>query len=190
MGTTKQVMKRRKVKAVIRNHKPNKTKVPELYFHHLLMLYYPWRNERDLLGSHDQTYASKFYEPNIQAIVEQNRKSFEPDGDVLAEALEILRTSPGNTTHSYDALNDQENADIQSEMHDDSPPEDSFNEQLPSHLSTSHRTDHQSNLGIASYNQPSEISDDDLREHVRSLNSRHRCAYDIVLTWCRNKIKT
>ena len=154
------------------------------------MLYYPWRDEtRDLLGS-NQTYASKFYEPIVQAIVEQNRKTFEPDGDALGEALEILRNNPGNMIQSYDAFNDQDNADIQSEMHDNSSPEESFNEQLPSHLSTSPETDHQSNLGIASYNQPSEISDDDLREHVRSLNSRHRCAYDIVLTWCRNKIKT
>ena len=34
-------MKCRKVKAVIRYHTPNKTKEPELYFHHLLMLYFP-----------------------------------------------------------------------------------------------------------------------------------------------------
>ena len=41
----KEVMKCRRVKAVIRYHTPNKTKEPERYFHHLLMLYHPWRQE-------------------------------------------------------------------------------------------------------------------------------------------------
>ena len=48
---TNEVMKCRKVRAVIRYHKPNKTKEPELYFHHLLMLYYPWRDETHLLST-------------------------------------------------------------------------------------------------------------------------------------------
>ena len=36
---TNETMKCRKVKAVIRYHTPSKTKQPELFFHHLLMLY-------------------------------------------------------------------------------------------------------------------------------------------------------
>ena len=46
------------------------------------MLYFPWRNETELLSS-DQTYASKFYEPDVQAIVEENRAFFEPDADAI-----------------------------------------------------------------------------------------------------------
>jgi hypothetical protein len=68
-------MKCRKVKVVLRYHTPNRRKEPELYFHHLLMLYFPWRLETDLLSS-DQTYTSKFYEPDFQAVVEQNRSVF------------------------------------------------------------------------------------------------------------------
>lgn len=48
---TKEKMKCRKVKAVIRYHTPNKTKEPERYFHQLLMLYYPWRNESELTAA-------------------------------------------------------------------------------------------------------------------------------------------
>ena len=36
-------------KEVIKYHTPNKTKEPEQYFHHPLMLYYPWRQETELL---------------------------------------------------------------------------------------------------------------------------------------------
>ena len=100
---TNEVMKCRTTKAVIRYHTPNKTKEPEKYFHHLLMLYYPWRKEDNLIGS-DETYASKFYE------AEQNRATFEPDADAISEALEALRNSEGNNiVYSFDSLNDHEN---------------------------------------------------------------------------------
>ena len=86
-------------------------------------------------------------------------------------------------------MNDQANADLQAEEQDDSAPNESFNEQSPTHLVSSSETENHSNLGITSYNQPTEISDDKLRECVRSLNKRKRYAYDIILTWCRSKMK-
>ena len=114
-------MKCRKVKAVLRYHTPNKIKEPESYFHHLLMLYYPWRDENNLMAS-DQTYTSKFYEPDVQAIVEHNRAIFEPDAYAVSEALEVLKSNQGNIIHSYDSINDQENADLQGEVQHDSIP--------------------------------------------------------------------
>lgn len=71
---TKESMKSRKIKAVVRHHTPSKTKEPELFFHHLLKLYFPGRDESSLLGR-NQTYPSKFYEPNVQILVEQNRNN-------------------------------------------------------------------------------------------------------------------
>ena len=138
---THEVMKCRKVKAVIRYHKPNKPKEPELYFHHLLMLYYPWRDETSLLGS-DQTDASKFYEHEVQAVVERNRENCQPDADAVTEALDFLRNNQGNIIHSsYDSMSDQKNADLQSEEQDDSAPNESFNELLPTHLVSSSETE-------------------------------------------------
>ena len=179
-------MKCRKVKAVIRYHTPSKTKEPEKYFHHLLMLYYPWRYENELLGS-DQNYVSKFNEQNVQELLELNRKIFEPDSDAVHEALETLRNNDMSKRHSFDAINDQENDDIQSQIQDTSN-EESFNNLPPGHLDSTN--DNSSPAGtIASYIQPTEISDDNLREFVRSLNVQQRQAYDITLTWCRSKVK-
>ena len=87
------------------------------------MLCLPWRNETNLLGP-DQTYASKFYEPEVHVRVEQNRQKFEPDGDAFNEALEFLKHNQSNIIHSYDSLNDQENADLHSDMQDPSMPEE------------------------------------------------------------------
>ena len=39
------------------------------------------------------------------------------------------------------------------------------------------------------HHQPAEISDDQRRESVRSLNEKQRRAYVIVLSWCRDKMK-
>ena len=92
---TNEHMKCCKIKAVIRYHRPNKQKELEAYFHHLLMLYYPWRDESSLMAE-DQTYATKFYEPGVQTIVEHNRAIFEPDADAIDEAFECVRTNLSN----------------------------------------------------------------------------------------------
>ena len=181
---TNEYMKRRQTKAVVRYHRPNRQREPEAYFHHLLMLYYPWRDENSLMAE-DQTYTTKFYEPEIQAVVEHNKAIFEPDADAVDEAFESVRANAGNI-RSFDALNDQENADMHGEMEHDFPNE-SFNEQPESHLGP---VQNNSNPGaISSYNQPTEISDDVLRKNIRSLNTEQRYAYDAFLTWCRSKMK-
>ena len=185
---TNECMKCRKVKAVLRYHTPNKKKEPESYFHHLLMLYYPWRDETNLIAS-DQTYTTKFYEPDVQGIVEHNRAIFEPDADAISEAFEVLKSNQGNILRSFDSINDQENSDLQSNMQDDSLPHESFNEQLPSHFDPAQPNQHTSPGVITSYNRPTDISDDILRQTVRSLNVEQRHAYDTFLSWCCNTMK-
>ena len=180
-------MKCRKVKAVLRYHTPNKRKEPESYFHHLLMLYYPWRDESNLMAS-DQTYTSKFYEPTVQPIVEHNRATFEPGADAVSEALEVLKSNQGNI-YSYDSINNQENADLQVEMQDDPNPHESFNEQLPSHLDPIQSNQNINPGVITSYNRPTDISDDILRQTIRSLNIEQRHACDVFLSWCRDTTK-
>ena len=170
-------MKCRKVKAVLRYHTPNNRKEPESYFHHLLMFYYPWRDESNLMAS-DQTYTAMFYEPDVQPILEHNRPKFEPDADAISEAFEVLKSNQGNIIHSYDSINDQENTDLQGEMQDNSISQESFNEQLPSHLDPTQSNQHTSPEVITSYNRPTDISDDILRQTVRSLNIEQHHAYD------------
>ena len=187
LTNSKEIMKCRKVRAVIRYHTPNKRKEPEKYFHHLLMLYFPWRDEQELLGQ-DQTYISKFYDTEVQAIVQHNKEIFEPHGDAVNEALENLRNFDGVPAQSYDPLNDQENEDLRQDLPpDDSDETDSFNELLPQHL-TPNPESVQPSSGVIVYNQPSDISDDDLQEKFRSLNKEQRYVYDKILSWCRKKM--
>jgi len=180
-----EVMKCRTIKAVIRYHVPNKTKDPEKYCHHLLFLYYPWTQESSLIGR-DNSYASKFCEPNVQTIVEQNRLVFEPDGDAVIDALNSMRNHPNEFLFSLDSINDQENADIAAEIMTESLADESFNEQLPFELAQS---SNQTSSVISAHCHPTEITDDALRQSVRSLNSKQRQVYDKILSWSRNTVK-
>ena len=181
---SKEVMKCRKVKAVIRYHTPNKKKSLKNFFITSLCC----TSRGVMSGSSlvkDQTYISKFYEPDVQTIVQGNKEMFEPHGDAINEALESLRNFDGIPTRSFDPINDQENEDIRQRFPDDSDDEvESYNESLPEHLASNPESV-QPSAGIIAYNQPSDISDDDLRKTVRSLNNEQRSAYDLVLSWCR-----
>ena len=102
----------------------------------------------------------------------------------------MLRNNNLSTLHSYDAINDQENEDLHSQMRDESNDEESFNNLPSEHLGSQNMSDNQSSGGsITAYTQPLDISDEKLCESVRSLNAQQRNAYDIVLSWCRNKVK-
>ena len=76
------------------------------------MLYFPWWNELEGLTGTQETYASKFCEPEVQTIVDLNREKFEPNAEAVAEALETLRNNNLCSLHSYDSLNDQQNEDM------------------------------------------------------------------------------
>ena len=144
------------------------------------MLYYPWHDERDLIAS-DQTCTSKFYEPGVQDIIERNKAIFEPDSDAITEALEEL--------NSYDAINDQENADLLCKLESDSYQDESFHEKSPSHLHSTQMSEQTSLRTICFHNQPTDIPDDILREIVRSLNVQQRNAYNTFLSWCCNTME-
>ena len=180
-------MKCRKIRAVVRFHTPNKTKEPEKFFHHLLMLYFPWRDEVGDLTGTDQTYASKFFENNVQHILNINRAKFEQNADEVSDALELLRSNELSNVHSYDSFNDQENADIQCDRENDVRDDGSFHEQDPEHFAHSPQSNQPHNA-IVTHLHPSDLSDDLLHESIRSLNSNQRQAFNAVLTWCRTKM--
>ena len=148
----------------------------------MLILYLPWQKETDFL-SYNQRYTSKFYESDVQAVVEQNRSLFEPDAEAINKAFEAMKNNEGNA-RSFNFMNDQENSDIQDELQNISDPSESFNEQQPSDLDPTQLNQY-SSATITYHNQPSEM----MNYGNSSLNSEQRYAYDIVLSWCRSLLK-
>ena len=65
-------IKCRKTPYVLQYYVPNKETKPEEYAHHMLFMYYPFRDEKELLSGNPPTYASKLSEPGVIDLVNQN----------------------------------------------------------------------------------------------------------------------
>ena len=68
--------------------------------------------------------------------------------------------------------------------------DDECDDDLPEEVISLPPETSQTFAGIATYNQPSAIRDEELRDAVRSVNVKQRITYDVVLSWCRNSIKS
>ena len=72
---SKNKLKCRKRRAILRFHVPNRHKDPEKYAHHILFMYYPFRAESDLLHN---TFVEKLAQPGVLDIVNENKEKTEP----------------------------------------------------------------------------------------------------------------
>ena len=68
----------RKVELALRYHVPNKFKDPEGYTHHLLFMFYPFRDECELRVGQPSSYSSKLIEPGVSETVDNNKNLVEP----------------------------------------------------------------------------------------------------------------
>ena len=101
-------LKCRKVPSVLRLFTPNKDKNYEIYAHHLLMLYYPFRKGSDLKSGSPPSYTNKLAEVDVLEIVNENRqvsKHYENDCRVLILGPTAVDSINVNGTASHFALN-------------------------------------------------------------------------------------
>ena len=132
--SSKEKLKCRKVKSVLRYHVPNSHKNPEKYAHHILFMFYPFRDESELCSTVSGTYTEKFSDPNAQATVNENKSKIEPFGDLVDSNLLDFRTDLTPNPDSYaqqenDEVEDMLGPQVEDPDEDDSPHEETG--QLP-----------------------------------------------------------
>ena len=90
----------------------------------------------------------------------------------------------------FDAFAEQENCEIREELLNPTSDNHSHmnDDEILPELSSGQNT--QTTFPLLSSFQPSQIDDDSLRGLVRSLNKNQRDACEIVLKWCREKVKS
>ena len=71
--SSQEKLKRRNKKRVVRYHTPNPVNKAEEYAHHLLMLFYPFRKESDLLSEIGNSYVVKLNDPEVLSICYETR---------------------------------------------------------------------------------------------------------------------
>ena len=111
--SSKEKLKCKTVKSVLRYHVPNPHKQPEKYGHHMLFMFYPFRKESDLCSVESGTYMEKLCDPVIKNIVNENKQKFEPFAELVDSALTDYRT---DLTRNPDAFVQQENDEVSAMM--------------------------------------------------------------------------
>ena len=79
-------MRCRKVRTILRYHVPNEVLCPEKFAHHVLLFFYPFRDERELLSGFPPMYQNKLHEQGVQDVVNNNKIKFELHGDLVDRA--------------------------------------------------------------------------------------------------------
>ena len=179
MSSKKEKIKCRKVKAVLRYHVPNRHEKPEQYAHHLLFMFFPFRNESELCCTPSGTYVEKLNEPQVLTVVNENKQKFEPFADLVDLALSNFNA---DLSHSQDSYAQQENDEVCNLLHatstllDEEDPEDEvvlFNDESCSIPKTT--------LTF--------LSDDEINENICSLNTKQRMIYELVNKWAIDHTK-
>ena len=83
-------MRCRKVRRTLRYHVPNKISHPKQFVHHVLLLFYPFRNKKELLSGLPPLYKNKLQEQGVQDIVSNKEIKFEPYGGLVDEVYSRL----------------------------------------------------------------------------------------------------
>ena len=92
---------------------PNKHRYPEQYAHHLLFLFYPFRDEPVLFSKQDGTYTSKLIEQHVLEVVNRNKTTMEPHGDIVDSVFSSFKI---NQPHNIDYFAQQENEETNEEL--------------------------------------------------------------------------
>ena len=75
------------VRQILQYHVPNKLLSPEKYAHVVMLLFFPFRDEKQLLSGCPSFYQNKLQEQGLQDLVNWNKIKFEPYGDLVDQAF-------------------------------------------------------------------------------------------------------
>ena len=170
--SSKERLKLRKTKSVLRYHVPSKEKKPEHYAHHLLFMFYPFRNEEELKATPSGTYTEKLSSPEIVEVVNRNRAILEPLADAVDEAMYNFHTN----ARGFDIYGEQENDEVREEEKNYASEEETDNEE---------NTENVYSGGAPAQTIEPLISDDELNTRIRSLNEKQRELFDYIVRWSK-----
>ena len=80
-------MKCRTTPYILQYYAPNKETKSEEYADHMVFMYCPFRDEKELLSGNPATYASKLLEPGVIDLVNQSYSLVEPFATIVNNAF-------------------------------------------------------------------------------------------------------
>ena len=115
-------MRCRKIRRNLGHHVPNKLLSPEDFTHHVMLLFYPFSDENELLsdcpplyqykiqeqGVQDAVTGNKIQEQGVQDAVTGNKIKFEPYGDLVDQAFSQFNENSINNQDSHSQIENDE----------------------------------------------------------------------------------
>ena len=123
-----ETMRYRKVRRILRYHVLNKLFSPEKFAHHVMLLFFPFRDEKQLLSGCPPLYQNKLQEQAVQDDVNRNKIKFEPCGYLVDQAFSQFNENSIN------------NQDPQSQTENDETPEAQYPNENESEVLETNKT--------------------------------------------------
>ena len=128
--------------------------------------------------SEENSFLTKLNQPNVLAIVNQNKEILEPFGNLVEESL-IHFTSHSRTT---DTFAEQENDDLQENL--------DFEENVDSEDENIVDFQINENVPIASATLNPQFSNEEINLMISQLNQKQREIFNVVNTWARQCVQS
>ena len=147
---------------------------------HILFMYYPFRDENELLSGNLATYESNFSELTVINLVNQNHSLVEPFASIVDNTFLRLSSDIDNIMDPYGQQENDEVNDYLTEEIDESESEPF--ETMEAHSADAGNNNLMSNKLPAS---PGNI----INENIRSLNMKQGEVFNFIHKWSRDYIK-
>ena len=165
-------MRCRKVRRILQYRVSNKILHPEKFAHHVLLLFYPFRDEKDLLSDLPPLYQNKLQKQGVQDIVNINKIKFEPYGDLVDEVY---------SRFSETLINNQ---DPHSQIENDEVPGAEYPNGNDSEYAETNETS-----TIPSF-MLQVLPDNEIAEGINSVNSKQKEVFNVVHKWVKEYVKS
>ena len=169
---------------VLRIHSSKKKEYLEGIYSELL-LYFPWRDEKDLKEGKEKEMIDLFNEN--EEVINLNRKSILPNAPIINSMMELLdapeSTKPAHIADGIAPATEQENLDDQNELDETNPLDTS---DLPVEAGDNKNT----KVSDGSPYKPIPISSqDELIQKARSLSFNQRIVFDKTVAFAKSVIR-
>ena len=116
-------------------HESNKIFFPEKYANFLLILSYPFRDEKELLSGCPPSCQKKLLESGVQIVINRNKIKFEPCGNLVDETISRYNANMfGNQDPFGQIKNDKTGETVYSNDRDDENTESNSNYAIPNFM--------------------------------------------------------
>ena len=143
----------------------------EKFAHHVLLLFYPFRDEKELLSGLPPLYQNKLQEQGVQGIENINKIKFEPYGNLVDEVYSRLIETLVNNQNPHSQI---ENDEIPGAEY----PNDNDSEDTETNKTST----------IPTF-MPKISTDDEIAKGINSLNSKQREVFNVVHKWAKEYVK-